>query len=239
VKLSRSQTNKRQAVIASCRKMNALGINQGTSGNISVRDGNGLLITPTSYPYDAMAPEDIVYLDAGGAATGRLDPSSEWRFHLAIMRAKPDVHAIVHAHPNYCTTIAIMGLDIPAIHYMVAIAGGSTIRCAPYATFGTDELSDNAVAALKDRKACLLAHHGLIATGTSLDNAMWMAVEVETLARQFHGVLQLGKPALLSDKEIANVIERMAGYGHKDRPEPASRAMTIAPAGSRKKAGRR
>jgi L-fuculose-phosphate aldolase len=219
--LTPDSLKKRRSIIAACRKMNDLGINQGTSGNISLREDDGMLITPTSVPYDAMEPEDIVFMGMDGTVVGPGRPSSEWRFHLDIMRAKPDVQAIVHAHPTYATTIAIMERDIPPIHYMVAIAGGSTIRCAPYATFGTPELSANAVAALDGRKACLLAHHGMIATGTSIDNAMWMAVEIETLARQYHGCLQLGEPPLLSEAEIQNVIARMAEYGHKDKPAQA------------------
>ncbi|PTE11001.1 L-fuculose-phosphate aldolase [Mesorhizobium helmanticense] len=211
-----ADTEIRQSIIDACIEMNRVGINQGTSGNISVRHGEGMLITPTSTPYATLKPQDIVFMNWAGDVEGRLDASSEWRFHLDILKARPEVNAIVHAHPNYCTTIAIMGRKIPAIHYMIAIAGGSDIRCAPYATFGTAELSVNAVAALEGRKACLLEHHGMIAVGTSLDNAMWLAVEVETLARQYHGCLQIGEPPVLSDEEIENVIGRMASYGHRD-----------------------
>lgn len=207
---------KRQSIIDACRRMNALGINQGTSGNISVRDGDGMLVTPTSLPYDLMHPEDIVYVSTQGEPRGTRQPSSEWRFHLDILQARPDVQAVVHAHPPYCTSLSILEERIPPIHYMVAVAGGSDIRCAPYATFGTDELSRNAVQALTDRKACLLAHHGMIATGTSLDKAMWLAVEVETLARQYLTCLQVKAPPLLSEEEIQNVISRMANYGHQD-----------------------
>jgi len=207
---------KRQSIIDACLRMNALGINQGTSGNISVREGDGMLVTPTSLQYDLMRPEDIVYVSLQGESRGTRQPSSEWRFHLDILQARPDVHAVVHAHPPYCTSLSILEQRIPPIHYMVAVAGGSDIRCAPYATFGTDELSKNAVQALTDRKACLLAHHGMIATGTSLDKAMWLAVEVETLARQYLTCLQVQEPPLLSEEEIQNVISRMANYGHQD-----------------------
>jgi L-fuculose-phosphate aldolase len=216
-----TDTAKRQSIIDACIRMNAMGINQGTSGNISMRHGDGMLITPTSVAYDRMRPEDIVFMRADGSVDGALTPSSEWRFHLDILRARPEVQAIVHAHPPYCTTIAIMGRDIPPIHYMVAVAGGSSIRCAPYATFGTAELSACAVKALEGRKACLLAHHGMIAVGTSLDKAMWLAVEVETLARQYHGCLQIGTPPLLSEVEIQNVLGRMASYGHRDDVDAA------------------
>jgi L-fuculose-phosphate aldolase len=210
------QHEKRQAIIDACRRMNALGINQGTSGNISVRHGDGLLITPTSVPYEAMTVEQIVFMDMkGGFAEGQR-PSSEWRFHLDILRARPEVEAVVHAHPTYCTILAIMGLQIPPIHYMIAAAGGPDIRCAPYATYGTPELSAHAVTALEGRFACLLDHHGMIAVGPSLAKAMWLAVEVETLARQYHGCLQIGKPPLLSKDEIERVRVKMAGYGHAD-----------------------
>src|SRR5215469_5233202 len=199
------QNKKRQAIIDACRRMNALGINQGTSGNISVRHCDGLLITPTSMPYDAMTPEQIVFMDMNGAFADGALPSSEWRFHLDILRARPEVDAVVHAHPTHCTILAIMGQEIPAIHYMIAAAGGSDIRCAPYATYGTPELSAHAVTALEGRLACLLAHHGMIAIGPSLAKALWLAVEVETLARQYHGCLQIGKPPLLSSDEIERV----------------------------------
>lgn len=204
---------KRQSVIDACLRMNQLGINQGTSGNISLRHDEGMLITPTSVPYETMQPEQIVFMGLDGSFDSRQRPSSEWRFHLDILKARPVVNAVVHAHPPYATTLAIMGLEIPPIHYMVAVAGGDTIRCAPYATYGTEQLSQHAVSALEDRFACLLAHHGMIAIGPSLSKAMWLAVEVETLARQYHGCLQIGTPPLLSKAEIKKVLGKIAGYG--------------------------
>jgi L-fuculose-phosphate aldolase len=210
------ETEKRQAVIDACRRMNALGINQGTSGNISLRHRDGLLITPTSVPYDAMKPEQIVFMAMDGTFAPGQKPSSEWRFHLDILRSRSDVNAVVHAHPPYATILAIMGMEIPAVHYMIAAAGGDTIRCAPYATFGTAELSGHAVAALEGRLACLLDHHGMIACGASLEKALWLAVEVETLARQYHGCLQIGTPPLLTGAEIERVRQRLAGYGMAD-----------------------
>jgi L-fuculose-phosphate aldolase len=210
-----TELEKRQAIIAGCLEMNRLGINQGTSGNISVRHDEYILITPTSTPYESLTPSDIVRLNMDGSTEGPLQASSEWRFHRDIMLAKPEVNAIVHAHPIYSTIIAIMGLDIPAIHYMVAVAGGDDIKCAPYATFGTSELSDNAVKALEDRKACLLEHHGIIAVGSSLSKALWLSVEVETLARQYHGALQLGQARVLPSEEITRVLAKMGSYGHK------------------------
>ena len=216
--LTASEQEKRQSIIDACRRMNVVGLNQGTSGNISLRHGEGLLITPTSLPYDTMQSEQIVFMAWDGSHDATQRPSSEWRFHLDILKARPEINAVVHAHPPYSTTLAIMGLEIPPLHYMVAVAGGDTIRCAPYATFGTAELSRHAVTALEDRLACLLAHHGMIAIGPSLDKAMWLAVEVETLARQYHGCLQIGTPPLLSKAEIENVRRRIAGYGHTDDP---------------------
>lgn len=203
---------KRQAIIAACLQMNALGINQGTSGNISVRHGDGLLITPTRIPYEQLRPEDIVAMSFDGSHEGLHKPSSEWRFHCDIMRRRPDVEAIVHAHPVYATIIAIMGLDIPPLHYMVAVAGGTDIRCAPYALFGSQELSEAALQALEGRKACLLGHHGVIAVGSSVEGALWLAGEVETLAKQFHGCLQIGGPKLLSEAAMDEVLVKIAGY---------------------------
>jgi L-fuculose-phosphate aldolase len=212
-----SDRAKRQSIIDACRRMNELGINQGTSGNISLRHQDGMLITPTSTPYDMMKPAQIVFMKADGSFAEKHRPSSEWRFHRDILKARPEMNAVVHAHPPYATMLAIMGMAIPPIHYMIACAGGDTIRCAPYATFGTEELSRHAVTALEGRSACLLAHHGMIAIGPSLSKAMWLAVEVETLARQYHGCLQIGKPPLLSSEEIEKVRTRMAGYGPPDQ----------------------
>jgi L-fuculose-phosphate aldolase len=214
--MTRDETNKRQAIIDACRRMNALGINQGTSGNISVRHGDGLLITPTSVPYEVMTPDQVVFMGLDGSYAKNQRPSSEWRFHLDILRSRSEVEAVVHAHPTYCTILAIMGLEIPPIHYMIAVAGGGNIRCGPYATYGTPELSAHALKALEGRQACLLDHHGMIAIGPSLSKAMWLAVEVETLARQYHGCLQIGRPPLLPKDEIERVRLKMAGYGHAD-----------------------
>ena len=208
---------KRQSIVDACRQMNQLGINQGTSGNISLRHEDGMLITPTSTPYETMKPSQIVFMKLDGSLDAKQRPSSEWRFHRDIFEARAEVNAVVHAHPPYATILAIMGLAIPPIHYMIACAGGDTIRCAPYATFGTEELSQHAVTALADRSACLLAHHGMIAIAPSLSKAMWLAVEVETLARQYHGCLQIGKPPVLSKEEIEKVRLRMAGYGPADK----------------------
>lgn len=203
----------RRELIETCLKMNASGMNQGTSGNLSVRHDGGFLITPTGIAYDELSPGDIVHVRMDGFWRHPLAPSSEWRIHRDILAAKPEVNAVVHAHPPYCTTLAIRHMAIPAVHYMIAVSGGDTIPCAAYATFGTEELSRNAVAALADRTACLLANHGMIAVGPSLARAMWLATEVETLARQYFNTLLIGGPNILPPDEIARVIGKFAGYG--------------------------
>jgi L-fuculose-phosphate aldolase len=215
----------RRGIIEAARRMNAIGLNQGTSGNISARSGDRMLITPSGVPYDDLEPRDIAALALEGeygAYEGRLAPSTEWRFHLDITRARPDVGAIVHAHSTYATTLAICRKEIPACHYMIAASGSTTIRCADYATYGTKELSDNALRALEGRTCCLLANHGMIATGANLAKAMWLAVELETIARQYYLSLALGGPVLLPDEEIENVIERFRSYG----PRPKETAAT-------------
>lgn len=217
--LDQDDRRKREDIIAHCLKMNAAGLNSGTSGNISVRHTTGLLISPTSLPYDTLEPEDIVYVDFDGSATGHNEPSSEWRFHRDILQNRPDINAIVHAHPNYCTTLAIMEMDIPPIHYMIAIFGGTDVRCAPYAIYGSEELSQLAVEAMEGRKACLLAHHGMIAADRGLSQAFWLAEQLEVLARQYHGSLQLGTPRLLDEQQIQSVIDKISGYGLSDSKE--------------------
>lgn len=193
--------------------MGPLGLNQGTSGNISIRSQDGLLITPSGLPYDVMSPDDIVPMRLDGSHDHPLAPSSEWRFHRDIMAARPEIGAIVHAHPIHATAFAICGQDIPAAHYMIAAAGGPTVRCGAYATFGTPELSQAALDALNGRTCCLLANHGVIATGPTLAKAMWLAVELETLCRQYAVALQIGTPRILPDDEIARVVERFKSYG--------------------------
>jgi L-fuculose-phosphate aldolase len=211
----------RQSIVEACRQMNALGLNQGTSGNISVRWNDGLLITPSGLAYERMKSEDIVPLQLDGAYDHRLKPSSEWRFHRDIMKAREEVGAIVHAHPIYATAFAICRKEIPAVHYMIAAAGGPTIRCGGYASYGTAELSKIALAALDGRNACLLANHGLIAIGADLDKAMWLALEVETLCQQYAAALQIGKPYVLSDDEIARTLEKFSNYGLQQDAGPA------------------
>ena len=208
----------RARLIETALRMNALGLNHGRSGNLSVRVANGLLITPSGMAYDAMRPSDVVEMKADGAVTGPRAPSSEWRIHLDIYAARDEAGAVVHAHPMFATTLACTGRPIPAFHYMVAVAGGRDIRCAPYATFGTPKLSVNALGALADRRACLLANHGIIALGPGLAEALELALEVETLAAQYWRALQIGKPRILPAKEMARVLKKFEGYGHAGAP---------------------
>jgi len=208
----------RSAIIASCLEMNACGLNQGTSGNISMRVGNQMIITPSAVPYDELQPAMLasLKLDAADAEfSGPLAPSSEWRFHADILRARPEVNAVVHAHPPYCTSLAIAHMEIPAAHYMVAAFGGNNVRCAGYHTFGTAALARACVSALRERSACLMANHGMLAIGTTLAKAMWTAVELEALARQYYQALQIGGPKLLSDAAIAKTLAKFANYGLK------------------------
>jgi L-fuculose-phosphate aldolase len=210
----------REEIVARCRELNGRGINQGTSGNISARCGEGFLISPSSFPYEMMEPKHIVPMRFDGTYDGEFKPSSEWRFHLDILAARSDVQAVIHAHPIQCTTVSILGHDIPPLHYMIAVAGADTIRCAEYATFGTEELSRNALAALGTSNACLLANHGVIVTGGNLAGAMWLLVEVETLAHQYTNTLALGGPKLLTEEQMADVRKAMmGGYGKAKRTD--------------------
>ncbi len=210
----------RHDVITTALKMNALGINHGKAGNVSTRTETGYLITPTGIHYDKLKPEDIVAMalddSPDGTYEGAILPSSEWRFHRDIYAARPDVGAIVHTHSVYATTLAVLGKNIPAFHYMIAAAGGTDIRCAPYATFGTQALSDYALAALEGRRACLLAQHGVIACGTNLEQALTLAVEVEALAKMYLEALNTGEPIpLLDAAEMAIVLAKFRTYGQQ------------------------
>jgi len=216
-RLGSQETALRQSLVDACLSMNALGINQGTSGNASARWADGLLITPSGLPYEEMTPDDVVFLGLDGSVRGSREPSSEWRFHRDILAARPEVGAVVHTHSVHATALAICHRELPAVHYMVGFAGGPTIRCAPYATFGTQALSDHALRALEGRNACLLANHGVIAVGPTLDKALFLAGEVETLARQYILALQIGEPHVLPEAEIATVVEKFRNYGPKPR----------------------
>lgn len=211
----------RAAVIRTARAMNTSAINVNKAGNVSARCRRGgragFLLTPTGVPYEDLETEDVVFVDGEGRPTGRCAPSSEWRFHASIYGARPEFDAIVHTHSPHATALACQGLSIPSFHYMVAVAGGVDIRCADYATFGTQQLADHAVAALTARRACLLAHHGVIACGASLDAALVLAVEVENLARTYFLVRSLGEPRLLDASEMERVVQRFATYGQPRR----------------------
>ncbi len=208
----------RHKVVEAAGQLIRLGLNKGSSGNVGLRWRDGFLVTPSGLPPERMSIHDIVFVDADGDTRGRRRPSSEWRFHRDILTARPDIGAVVHAHSPFCTTLAVLSRPIPAFHYMVAVAGGSDIRCAPYATFGSQELSDRAVAALVGRKACLLAHHGMIALGRDLDEALAIAVEVESLAEQYWRALQIREPARLPEDEMQRVLEKFKGYGRDAQP---------------------
>ena len=211
----------RDAIIATALAMNAADINRGKAGNVSarlVRAGfDGFLVTPTGLPYAQLVAGDVVAMTLAGDALGARVPSSEWRFHRDIYRHRPDAGAIVHTHAPFATSLACLQRGIPAFHYMVAVAGGPDIRCAPYATFGTQALSDHAVSALAGRSACLLANHGMIALGGTLDETLALAIEVETLAEMYWRVLQIGEPKLLPADEMAAVLQKFATYGQPGR----------------------
>jgi len=203
----------RKNLIETALAMNTSGINSGTSGNLSIRSGQGMLITPSGIPYPDLRADDIVFVDENGEPQGIQKPSSEWRFHHDIYRQREDARAILHAHPSSCATLACLHKPIPAFHYMVAVAGGNDIRCASYATFGTQELSNNVLAALQGRKACLMANHGLVCLGTNLQKVLSLAIEVENLARTYSQCLALGDPIILDDEEMDRVIKKFRNYG--------------------------
>jgi L-fuculose-phosphate aldolase len=205
----------RHEIIRTALRMNELGINQGKSGNVSARTDDGFLVTPTGIAYEDTKPEQIVAMDMNGKHEGTVRPSSEWRFHRDIFATRPDIHAIVHTHAQYATTLACMDKAIPPFHYMVAAAGGIDIRVAAYATFGSQELSDHVTVALKDRMACLMSHHGMIACGDNLPKALALAMEVESLARMYWQALQIGEPTNLSATEMRVVLDKFQTYGQQ------------------------
>jgi L-fuculose-phosphate aldolase len=203
----------RQRIIEACHQMERSGLNRGTSGNVSCREGDHFLITPSGVPVPQLRSESIVAMGFKGEIIGEGKPSSEWHFHLDLLKNRPELNAIVHTHSPHATALACLREDLPAFHYMIAIAGGDSVRCAPYALFGTETLSAHAVNAMKDRKACLLANHGLIAAGRDLDEAMAVATEIESLCQQYLLARQTGQPVLLSSEEMLAVIDRFRSYG--------------------------
>ena len=206
----------RTMVVSACRELTRRGLTHGTSGNVSVRCGaRRFFVSPSGMDYEVLQADDVPLMDLDGRWFGRCRPSSEWRFHRDILESRPDVGAIVHTHSPRATALACTGRGIPAFHYMIAVAGGRDIRCAPYYTFGTQELSDAALTALKDRKACLLANHGVIATGADLAIAVALAGEIENLALQYSLALTLGEVRILDDAEMSRVIEKFRTYGQQ------------------------
>jgi L-fuculose-phosphate aldolase len=213
-----SEYDRRMAITSAARELERAGLVQGAAGNISLRESDSFLITPSGIPARQIEPQMIARMslsDRSGAFAGRLAPSSEWRFHLDIFSARPDVNAIVHTHSPYATTLATLRRDIPAVHYMIAAFGGSRITCTSYAPFGTAELSELAVAALESRHAVLLGNHGAIVTGADLDTATWRAAELESLARIYYLASLAGEPVILPDEEISRTIEKYKSYGPK------------------------
>lgn len=208
-------TELHRQLIETAISMNVSGINRGTSGNLSVRTDSGFLISPSGMDYTELVPEDIVAMNLDGEWGGSNPPSSEWRIHRDIYIRREDALAIVHAHPTFCATLACLGKPIPAFHYMVAVAGGKDIRCSPYATFGTQELSDQVLAALENRKACLMANHGIVCLGRDLPGALALAIEVEQLAQVYYQCLVAGEPVVLDDAEMERVLEKFKTYGSR------------------------
>ena len=206
----------RQAVIDACLRMGRDGVNHGTSGNVSVRVGDAMLITPSGLPYDQMVPADLVLVPLdGGAPVGHYKPSSEWQFHLGLLNARPDMNAVVHAHPTYCTALAMLRQSIPQCHYMIAAFGGNSIPLVDYALFGSEALADRLVAAMSDRHGCLMSNHGAVVLGEDLERGLWRMVELEALAQSYMIARQAGEVVLLSDAEIDETLAAIAGYGPK------------------------
>lgn len=203
----------RAALVEAARRLAARGLNAGRSGNLSARVAGGFLVTPSALPYDRMAPDDLVFVARDGTAQGPHAPSTEWRLHRDVYARHPQAGGIVHTHSPHATALACLRRGIPAFHYEVALAGGSDIRCADYATFGTQELSDHALAALEGRKACLLANHGVVALGADARSAAELAEKVEALAQMYREALQLGEPVVLDEVEMARVVKSFSSYG--------------------------
>src|SRR5574343_1879361 len=208
-------TDLRDTLIATARTMQTAGLNKGTSGNVSVRQEQDFLITPTGLPYADLVADDIPLMALDGSHTGRCKPSSEWRFHRDLYATRPEVGAVLHAHSPFAVSLACLRRDIPPFHYMIARFGGDTLRCADYAIFGSAELSAAALAAMQDRKACLLANHGMLVAARDLTEALALAIELEELCEQYWRACQLGEPVLLSSEEMAAVQEKFKGYGQQ------------------------
>jgi len=202
----------RRQLLQTSQRLIELGLNRGTSGNAAVRDGNGMLITPSALPVSAMTPASMVHMNLQGKVLQGGKPSSEWRIHRDILAARPEINAVIHTHSTFATTLACLRRDVPAVHYMIAAAGGDSIRCTPYSVFGEQTLSDNALEALHDRKACLLGNHGMIALGSDLDDALAVAVEVENVCEIYWRALQAGKPHILTAQQMHEVKQKFTDY---------------------------
>ncbi len=209
-----SESILREQLLKTSQQLVVLGLNKGTSGNASVRCEGGFLVTPSGMKIEDMSSTSMVKMSWDGSFDANKKPSSEWRFHRDIMQNKPEINAIIHTHSMFATTLACLHKDIPPFHYMIAIAGGDTIRCADYALFGSQALSDHALAALIERKACLLANHGMIVLGRDLDDALAVTLEVENLCEQYWRTLQVGAPHLLTEAEMHAVFQQFKGYGN-------------------------
>lgn len=205
----------RRSLVAAMREMDAAGLNHGTAGNASARWGERFLVTPSGIPAARLTPESIVEVDRTGAFEGDFRPTSEWRMHVELLAGRPDVNAVVHCHSRYATTLACAGKSIPPLHYMTAVSGGPEIRVAPYALFGTEALAKSVIDTLEGRRACLMANHGQIALGRTLEEALTIAREVEAQASYYFGTLAIGGPKILSDGDMSAVFEAFRSYGQK------------------------
>jgi L-fuculose-phosphate aldolase len=212
--ITTNEANLRSQILTTAQKLDALGLNRGTSGNVSARvSPSTWLVTPSGVPVDKLSADAMVLMDFEGRTVGDGRPSSEWRFHQDMLLARPEVGAVVHTHSKFATAFSCLQKDIPAFHYMIAAAGGDNIRCCAYALFGSQELSDLVLVAIRDRKACLLCNHGMIAVGKNLSTALALAVEVESLCEQYWTALQLGQPNILSANQMSDVLEKFETYG--------------------------
>ncbi|MCP5283930.1 MAG: class II aldolase/adducin family protein [Burkholderiaceae bacterium] len=215
-----TEADARAAVVQAVQRLDALGLNRGSTGNVSHRwdrDGQGgMLITPTGMGAE-LTVDDLVHVADDGTVSGRWQPSSEWQFHRAAYRARPDVQAVLHTHAVHATALACLDRPLPPFHYMVAVAGGNDVPLVPYSTFGSEALSDGVARALAQRDACLLAHHGLVTCGATMAQAMKVMVEVESLCQTYLLALPAGEPARLAADEMARVIEKFRHYGRRSR----------------------
>jgi L-fuculose-phosphate aldolase len=205
----------RQSLVDASLDAEAQRLNIGTTGNISVRIENGMLITPSGIPPKKLQPDLIVAMDLDGGWSGDVKPSSEWALHAAIYKTRPDVHAVMHAHPDHCVALSCARQGLPAFHYMIAGFGGDDVRCSRYASFGSPELAEITVEALEDRTACLLANHGMVAVGASVAEAFGRTLKLETMARQYMLCRTFSEPVLLTDRDMADVRQRYGTYGRQ------------------------